>query len=139
MIELLAPGAHVLLHGEINATIRQVSISGANHHVQYEVVWLNGNARSTAWVESHEIEPRNDAEKMQVGFAAASHSNGATDSSVVKARNAYQQALADKTFADLLTATGQRHAIYGRSDKPFHKAECCCDQCLTWIHNNPIT
>jgi hypothetical protein len=68
MIELLAPGAHVLLHGEINATIRQVSISGANHHVQYEVVWLNGNARSTAWVESHEIEPRNDAEKMQVGF-----------------------------------------------------------------------
>ena len=25
---------------------------------------------------------------------------------------------------------------YGRPDKPFHKAECLCDQCLKWILAN---
>ena len=28
-------------------------------------------------------------------------------------------------------------ALIGRPDKPFHKAECQCQQCLEWVKNNP--
>lgn len=44
-------------------------------------------------------------------------------------------ATADQQHADTAQTAGER--IIGRPDKPFHKAECQCQQCLDWIAANP--
>lgn len=68
-MDVFAPGSKVKIEGADDAVITAVSIS-AGGFVRYEVVWWNGNSRSTAWLESFEVVAVRGTKNLPVGFAS---------------------------------------------------------------------
>ena len=70
MLTVYRPGSPVTLADGIAAGVLKVEIR-ANNYVLYEVVWWNGNARNTAWLEEAEVAPAEGSSTATIGFAAA--------------------------------------------------------------------
>lgn len=65
---LVIPSGSSVFLGDIPAKVLSVSIRGSA--VQYEVAWIVGGDRKTAWCDPHEI--RSDADMRAVGFVTPS-------------------------------------------------------------------
>jgi hypothetical protein len=55
-MEVLEIGSHVVIDGEIPATITGINIRGIEHRLQYEVTWWDERSRKSEWVEPFEIK-----------------------------------------------------------------------------------
>ena len=67
MIEVIPPGAIVLVGKEIAGRVVQVCIQ-KNKSVQYQVSWFDGNDRKLQWLEDFEVMPFKEEDKMKIGF-----------------------------------------------------------------------
>lgn len=65
-MEVLKPGTDVDVMNGIRGKIKAIMI-GWNNHVQYLVVWLNGNAVTECWVDEWMIK-KLDKDSMKIGF-----------------------------------------------------------------------
>lgn len=67
-VEVIAPGTPVRIDGGVKGvvlavTIRAIGVTG------YEVAWWTGAARTTAWLEPHEVSPWDAPdEPLEIGF-----------------------------------------------------------------------
>ncbi len=62
-IEVYAPGSTVLIDGSASARVTAVFIR--ENRITYEVVWWNDRERNEEVVEPWEIQPDNEATRMQ--------------------------------------------------------------------------
>ena len=69
-LTVLSIGSRVKVHGDGPiAKITAIKIE-ANHHVRYDVTWINGDNSLASYVlEEFEVEPVDDCPKMTLGFA----------------------------------------------------------------------
>lgn len=55
---------------KFEATVAAVCIRGVAHQVQYECVWWDGKARTTAWCDESEVTAADDKPiKLTIGYA----------------------------------------------------------------------
>lgn len=69
VIRVIAPGSRVKL-GDIEARVVGVSIRDGGRST-YEIAWVSGSARNSAWVEEFELEPAPKEQRLPVGFTPA--------------------------------------------------------------------
>lgn len=67
MIQVIKPGEHVAMSGNVDAVVVQVCIQSQDR-ISYEVVWWAGNTRNTAWVSDFEVVPKKGCDRIKIGF-----------------------------------------------------------------------
>lgn len=61
------PGAAVTLRGDLPGVVLRTCIESGGE-VRYCVAWWDGNDRHEAWVEAFEVQPRDEAKAVRIGF-----------------------------------------------------------------------
>jgi len=58
-VEVLAIGTHVIIDGDIPATVRGIWIRAANY-IQYDCVWWDERSRKSDWLTIDEIQVKDN-------------------------------------------------------------------------------
>ena len=74
MTDIICPGSEVeMVQGDVKISVRIITVSVSGHwqgvlSARYEVAWLVGSDRKTAWIEPHEMQLLDSGRYRKIGF-----------------------------------------------------------------------